>query len=122
MGEIVESQTVGELTGTDPEKTLRFVVQGLIEFSQQVVDIDKKTEPGIVEIGLEDAIDAIHRTVHADIKHLVVAAAVLAGAGAGLEKGAPVAAKKQMSLTGAEVGRILPFDVRGATLADHGHR
>src|SRR5665647_2098604 len=99
MGEVVEGQTVGELAGTDPEKTLRFVIQGLIEFSQQVVDIDKKTEPGIVKICLEDAIDAIHRTVHADIEHLVVAAAVLAGAGAGLEKGAPVAAKKPVSYT-----------------------
>ena len=63
---------------------------------EQVIDIDEDTEPRLVEVGLQDAVNAVHRAVHAGINDLIVAAAVFLGAGAGFKKVAKISAEEQI--------------------------
>ena len=96
MGEIVQGKAVGELAGADTEDALRLCRKFSLQFCKESLNIDEKTEPRIVKIRLQNAVHTVHGAVHADIEHLVVAAAVFPGAGAGFEKCAPVAAEQKM--------------------------
>jgi len=64
-GEPVKGQRISKFAGADPEKTVRRRRKDRGQLGKQVINIDKEGEPGFVEIGLQDAVDAVHRTVHA---------------------------------------------------------
>lgn len=101
-GDMVYGQGVCEFTGADSPK-LTGTLKGQIKLGKEVMGVDKKGEPGLVQIGLEDAVYAIHGAAHADIEHMVIAAAILSGARAGLKETAPVFAEDKVLFTRLQV-------------------
>ena len=61
---------------------------------------------------MQNAVDAIHGAVHADVQDLVITAAVFPGAGAWFEEMAPVAAEKQRLFSLVQAVGIGKFELR----------
>jgi len=121
-GQPVQGHAVRELPGPDPEEHPWIFLQDLVEFTEQVLDIDKETQPRIVEICLQDTVDTIHGTIHTDVQDMIAAAPVFPGAGTGFEKPALVPTQQKMFLAGGEIGRIDPLDRWNTIIANLDNR
>lgn len=101
-GDMVYGQGVCEFPGADSPK-LTGPLKGQVKLGKEVMAVDKEGEPGLVQVGLEDAVYAIHGATHADIEYMVIAAAILSGARAGLKKTAPIFTQDKVLFADLEI-------------------
>ncbi len=87
--DIINTKGVGKLSGTNAPELIG-TIKGQIKFFKQIIGVDKKGHPVIVQIGLQDTVDTVHGAAHTDVKDMVVTTSVLFGSRTRLKKTATV--------------------------------
>ena len=109
IGPQIPNQTVGELSGADSMDSI--AVKNPVKLPQHVAVIDKILQQRRMEIGLQNAVSAVHVTVSTDVQNFITAAGISARARASFDEGTVIASQKQYGFAHLD-GRLLRSKIR----------
>jgi hypothetical protein len=76
-----------------------------------LLDIHENRQPWVVQVCLQDTIDAIKWAIHPGADYLILAATILFGAGTGFKKLASITAKKKLTFAGREITTKIDIEI-----------